>query len=313
MYDGGNITVWAKAITPYGCVDSVKAVIGEAALEITAVNPPVTCYGESAILTATVSGCTTTAMTYTWDIGGTEHTTTVPTVTTGSLTATTTYTVTVRNAYGEISAVSNTGTISVHDAPTIALTSGSNNQSITGDNSISQIQYTTTNATGVTPSGLPPGVNGGWSAGVYTLSGKPTTDGTYNYTVSTTNNYGCTNAIATGTLCVCKPSYATWNVCEGFTTISTCSNEKCGALTFAAATAACTAHGTGWRLPTSNEFMCICNNKTSVPGGLVGGGKYHTKSDDSQYQREISVGSYCFNSSYNTADPAKLLYVKCVK
>jgi hypothetical protein len=60
-------------------------------------------------------------MTYTWDIGGTGHITTVPTITTGNLTATTTYTVTVRNAHGNTSAVSNTGTITVYPA----LTAGS--------------------------------------------------------------------------------------------------------------------------------------------------------------------------------------------
>jgi hypothetical protein len=138
MYDAGTITVWAKAITPYGCVDSIATtVIDEATLGITSENPPAICNGQSTNLTATASGCTTPAMTYTWDIGGTERTTTVPTIPTGNLTATTTYTVTVRNAYGNTSAVSNTGTITVHPA----FTAG-----------------TITTASGNTPSGTQPDI-----------------------------------------------------------------------------------------------------------------------------------------------------------
>ncbi|MEY3074889.1 MAG: hypothetical protein RJB25_527, partial [Bacteroidota bacterium] len=56
-------------------------------------------------------------------------------------------------------------------------------------------------ATGATAAGLPPGVTSSVSAGVVTISGTPTTAGTYNYTITTTGN-SCTAATATGSITV---------------------------------------------------------------------------------------------------------------
>ena len=56
-------------------------------------------------------------------------------------------------------------------------------------------------ATGATAGGLPPGVSSSVSAGVVTLSGTPTSAGTYNYTITTTGN-SCTVATTTGTITV---------------------------------------------------------------------------------------------------------------
>jgi gliding motility-associated-like protein len=56
-------------------------------------------------------------------------------------------------------------------------------------------------ATGATAGGLPPGVSSSVSAGVVTLSGSPTSAGTYNYTITTTGN-SCTVATTTGTITV---------------------------------------------------------------------------------------------------------------
>jgi hypothetical protein len=309
MYDGGNITVWAKAITPYGCVDSVKAVIGEAAPDITANNPLVICPGESANLTATVSGCTTTAMTYTWDIGGNVKTTTEPATPSGVLNATTTYTVTVRNAYGKISAVSNTGTITVHPATTIQLSSGSNNQSIYNNNAITQIKYTTENATGVTPSNLPPGVTGLWSAGVYTLRGTPTTNGTYNYTITTTNSTGCSTPQATGKIFVCRSkAAASWTTCSGFTQITNEQYEMCAPVAFIAAPPFCASKGTGWRMPTQTELKCMYEHRGTLPGGYIVStylwGEYTT-----------GTGRYIdfSDGTGNITGAGSLRYVKCVK
>ena len=62
--------------------------------------PSTICYNTTAGLSAGVSGGTTTAMTYTWVIGGTSGTTTINTKTSQNLTANATYTVSVRNANG---------------------------------------------------------------------------------------------------------------------------------------------------------------------------------------------------------------------
>ncbi len=66
---------------------------------------------------------------------------------------------------------------------------------------ITAITYSVNNATGATYSGLPAGVNGAFSSGVFTISGTPTAPaGTYTYTVTTTG--GCGIGTATGSITV---------------------------------------------------------------------------------------------------------------
>ncbi|HMK05421.1 MAG TPA: hypothetical protein VK489_14565, partial [Ferruginibacter sp.] len=82
----------------------------------------------------------------------------------------------------------------------ITLTSapGSNNQTVCSGSPIANITYATVTATGVTFTGLPAGVTGNWANNVVTISGNPTTNGVYNYTV---NLVGCVNPTsATGTI-----------------------------------------------------------------------------------------------------------------
>lgn len=55
-------------------------------------------------------------------------------------------------------------------------------------------------ATGATISGLPPGVSGNFSAGVFTVSGSPTLTGNYSYTVSSTGNCASQQTTRTGTI-----------------------------------------------------------------------------------------------------------------
>jgi hypothetical protein len=54
--------------------------------------------------------------------------------------------------------------------------------------------------TGATATGLPPGVSGSFTSGVFTLSGSPTTAGEFNYTVTTTGS--CAQTSASGTIIV---------------------------------------------------------------------------------------------------------------
>ena len=59
----------------------------------------------------------------------------------------------------------------------------------------------TTGATGIgSASGLPAGVTAFWSANVITISGTPTADGTFNYTIPLMG--GCGSLNATGTIIV---------------------------------------------------------------------------------------------------------------
>ncbi len=65
---------------------------------------------------------------------------------------------------------------------------------------MTNVTHATTNVTGIaSSSGLPPGVTASYSADVITLSGTPTLDGVYNYTITPT---GCGTATATGTITV---------------------------------------------------------------------------------------------------------------
>jgi uncharacterized protein (TIGR02145 family) len=92
----------------------------------------------------------------------------------------------------------------VPDPPGIQLSAGNSSQTATQGVVLPALKYATTNATGatLTAGSFPAGVSGTWTANTYTISGTPTAAGTFNYTVTTTNSNGCTNASATGTITV---------------------------------------------------------------------------------------------------------------
>jgi hypothetical protein len=104
--------------------------------------------------------------------------------------------------------------------PTITLASGSSALTVTAGESITEIKYTTSNATSVTPSNLPDGVSGAWSSNVYTITGTPIIGGTYNYTVTTTNGNGCPDVSADGTITV-KAGAITYTGCTTPTLVLT--------------------------------------------------------------------------------------------
>jgi VCBS repeat-containing protein len=96
-------------------------------------------------------------------------------------------------------------TLTVSASGIISLTSAATttNQSICISNSIANITYSISgNATGATVQGLPPGVDGVYDAAtkVLTISGTPSTAGSFNYTVTTTGS-SC-NAVANGVITV---------------------------------------------------------------------------------------------------------------
>jgi gliding motility-associated-like protein len=108
------------------------------------------------------------------------------------------YTVTTT---GPCPSVIATGNIIVTPLPAISLNSGQNNQTVCQNAAITNIVYSVVNATGSTVSGLPTGISGSFSSGMYTLSGTPSENGTFNYTVTTVG--GCNpDAIISGTIIV---------------------------------------------------------------------------------------------------------------
>jgi hypothetical protein len=87
----------------------------------------------------------------------------------------------------------------------IILTSGAGTdaQTVCVNTAITNITYSTTDATGATFSGLPAGVTGAWAGNVVTIIGSPsvTVGSPYGYTVTLTGG-GCGAVNATGTITV---------------------------------------------------------------------------------------------------------------
>jgi surface protein len=102
--------------------------------------------------------------------------------------------------------VSTTGSITVTASPTIILinSGGSPYQTACVNSPLKNIQYNVTSATGVSFVGLPPGVTGTLANQVVTISGTPTSLGTYNFTVTITG--ACKTLTTQGTLTV-TPGY----------------------------------------------------------------------------------------------------------
>ena len=96
------------------------------------------------------------------------------------------------------------GVLTVNPNHAIALTSAgaTTTQTVCPNSAITNITYSVSGGgTGAGVTGLPSGVTGSFSGGVFTISGTPTVSGTYNYTVTTAGN-ACVVATATGTITV---------------------------------------------------------------------------------------------------------------
>ncbi|TPG36389.1 hypothetical protein, partial [Flavobacterium pectinovorum] len=117
------------------------------------------------------------------------------------------YSIPITGGCGNIAA---TGKITVKPANTITLTSANATQNIFIKNAITNIVYTT-NASGVTVTGLPAGVTGVFNAGIFTISGTPTTEGIFDFTVTTT---GSTTVSLTGTITVSSIPLSAWIMME---------------------------------------------------------------------------------------------------
>jgi hypothetical protein len=74
------------------------------------------------------------------------------------------------------------------------------NRLVCVNSEMSVISLATTGATGASFSGLPPGVTGTWVGNVVTITGTPTSIGTFNYLVTTTG--GCPPATTSGIITV---------------------------------------------------------------------------------------------------------------
>jgi hypothetical protein len=120
------------------------------------------------------------------------------------------YTIPLTGGCGTVSA---TGTITVSPNNTVLPASSTPTLNINTPMTPS-ITHATTGATGIgTATGLPAGVTASWSSNTITISGTPTEDGTFNYTIPLTG--GCGSVSATGTITVKLPVTINWEVFEG--------------------------------------------------------------------------------------------------
>jgi hypothetical protein len=133
------------------------------------------------------------------------------------------FTYTVTTTGNSCSTTTIKGSIIVTTCATINLSSaaGTNAQNVTVNTAITPIQYTLGGgATGATAAGMPTGVTGSFSGGVYTITGTPTVISAtpYSYTVTTVG--GACTPTATGTIKV--------NAATGLSTCATATVSYAG-------------------------------------------------------------------------------------
>jgi uncharacterized protein (TIGR02145 family) len=331
-----------------GCVGSVSAAatITVNPLPAATVTARTICSGGTAALAATLGAGTTTAMTYTWNIGGTPSTTTANSKTSQALDATTTYTVQLRNSNGCVGTVSAPATITVNYEPTITLRSGTANQTVNAGSSITPIVYSTTYSGVISGSGFPTGVGGapsGTPAGTsYTISGTPSATGTFGYSLTATTA-NCTSTAA-GTITVnaaatTPPNAASTNTwvfgsqtwsdaihissdCNKSSFTNDYDNPQCrsdnsgsdGKLRYyynwayvnANAATLCPS-SLGWRVPSRADFMTLVNNTNVTYWTLYSAWDYGGYAYDSYMFSTSSVGMYWSSTSSDIAGLAYYL------
>ena len=124
------------------------------------------------------------------------------------------------------------GVITVNSTSlTLTSAAATANQTVCVNTAITNITYAAGNgATGATASGLPPGVNGVYAGGVFTISGTPTATGVYNYTVNTTG--GCGVATISGTITVSNAATITLSSAAGTNNQSICITTAIANITY---------------------------------------------------------------------------------
>lgn len=143
------------------------------------------------------------------------------------------------------------GSITVGPDAAIALNTGNNTQAVCINTPISTISYAISGGgTGGTVTGLPPGVTGNYSGGVFTISGTPTATGTFNYTVNTTGN--CVQTSAAGTITVNPDATLSLTSAAPTANQSVCQNTAITNITYSVG-----GGGTG-------------GNVTGLPAGVTG-------------------------------------------
>ncbi|MFT3908399.1 MAG: Ig-like domain-containing protein [Ferruginibacter sp.] len=172
------------------------------------------------------------------------------------------------NTTGSCASASATGTINVTSAVTVVLTSaaGTNAQTVCRNVAITNITYMINGGTGASVTGLPTGVTGSYSAGTFTISGTPTVNGTFNYTV--TSSGGCGTGTATGTITV---QSQTITLTSGVASPSLCPNTTMTNIVFTLGGSATNATVTG--LPAGVSYA-VSGSTVTISGTPTTSGTY---------------------------------------
>ncbi|MFZ4561372.1 MAG: beta strand repeat-containing protein, partial [Saprospiraceae bacterium] len=148
--------------------------------------------------------------------------------------------------------VNATGTITVTPDNTVGTASSTPTLCI--NTALTAITHTTTGATGIgTATGLPAGVTAAWASNTVTISGTPTTSGTFNYSIPLTG--GCGSMNATGTIIVNENT-----VGSASSTPTLCINTALTAITHT--TTGATGIGTATGLPAGVTASWASNTIT---------------------------------------------------
>ena len=125
-----------------------------------------------------------------------------------------------------------TATVTVNPLNTVVLSSsvGTDAQTLCINSPITSITYTTTAATGAGFSGLPTGVTGNWSANSITISGTPSTSGSFPYTITLTG--GCGTITTTGIIDVTPINSINLSSAVGTDAQTVCINSAITSITY---------------------------------------------------------------------------------
>ncbi|MFD1602333.1 hypothetical protein ACFSJW_18840 [Flavobacterium artemisiae] len=112
---------------------------------------------------------------------------------------------------GSCSTVYATGIIIIN--PDSAVSAASASPTVYANTNLTAITHSTTGITNIagTPSGLPLGVNAVWASNIVTISGTPSTTGTFNYTIPLAGDCGTVYAVGTINV-LCAPITGTIKV-----------------------------------------------------------------------------------------------------
>jgi len=148
---------------------------------------------------------------YSWNSSPAGFTSSVQNPTGVSPTTNTTYTVTSTNSSG----CSTSSSVSIVVNPSNTVSAASASPTICANSALTAITHTTTGATGIgTATNLPSGVTAAFASNTITISGTPTSSGTFNYSIPLTG--GCGTVNATGTITVNQTNPPTGNATQSF-------------------------------------------------------------------------------------------------